>query len=91
MGSTTFAWPRDAQARDTAALELWLAVHGWEVDPTVFMAGGLGPAVQVQPIGGAGHDGEPGLLILPGETVEYARDRIRIAPRDAAPAAGGAS
>ncbi|WP_327733258.1 hypothetical protein OG749_04670 [Streptomyces nojiriensis] len=86
MGSTTFEWPRGAEARDTAALELWLAVHGWEVDPSVFMAGGLGPAVQVQPIG-AGQDGEPGLLILPGETVEYARDRIRIAPRAAAPTA----
>ncbi|MFF4444302.1 hypothetical protein [Streptomyces sp. NPDC001502] len=91
MGSTTFEWPRDAQARDTAALELWLAVHGWEVDPTVFMAGGLGPAVQVQPIGGAGQDGEPGLLILPGETVVYARDRIRIAPRAAVAAACGTS
>ncbi|WP_405533152.1 hypothetical protein OG592_38460 [Streptomyces avidinii] len=81
MGSTTFEWPRGAEAGDTAALELWLAVHGWEVDPTVFMAGGLGPAVQVQPIGGAGQDEEPGLLILPGETVEYAQDRMRIAPR----------
>lgn len=67
MGSTTFEWPRGAEARDTEALELWLAVHGWEVDPTVFMAGGLGPAVQVQPIGGACQDGEPGLLILPGK------------------------
>ncbi|MFD7911058.1 hypothetical protein ACFV30_10045 [Streptomyces sp. NPDC059752] len=91
MGSTTFEWPRGAEARDTAALESWLDAHGWEVDPTVFMAGGLGPAVQVQPIGGAGQDGEPGLLILPGETVEYAGDRMRIAPRAAAPAACGAS
>ncbi|MCX4960483.1 MULTISPECIES: hypothetical protein [Streptomyces] len=91
MGNTTFEWPRGAEARDTEALELWLAVHGWEVDPTVFMAGGLGPAVQVQPIGGACQDGEPGLLILPGETVEYARDRIRIAPRSTVPAACGAS
>lgn len=89
MGSTTFEWPRGAEARDTAALELWLAVHGWEVDPSVFMAGGLGPAVQVQPIGGEGQDTEPGLLILPGETVEYARDRIRIASRAAAPTAAG--
>ncbi|MFE1871687.1 hypothetical protein ACFW9N_12450 [Streptomyces sp. NPDC059496] len=91
MGSTTFEWPRGAEARDTAALESWLDAHGWEVDPTVFMAGGLGPAVQVQPIGGAGQDGEPGLLILPGETVEYAGDRMRIAPRAAAPAACGVS
>ncbi|MFI8342119.1 hypothetical protein ACIF8W_18930 [Streptomyces sp. NPDC085639] len=81
MGRSTFEWPRGAAARDTAALELWLAVHGWEVDPTVFMAGGLGPAVQVQPIGAADEDEEPGLLILPGETVEYAQDRMRIAPR----------
>ncbi|WP_329106335.1 hypothetical protein [Streptomyces sp. NBC_01439] len=90
MGSTTFEWPRGAGERNTAALELWLAARGWEVDPTVFMAGGLGPAVQVQPIGGAGQDGEPGLLILPGETVEYARDRMRIAPRAAVPVACGA-
>ncbi|MFE5804921.1 hypothetical protein OG444_02170 [Streptomyces sp. NBC_01232] len=84
MGSTTFEWPRGAEPEDTAALELWLAVHGWEVDPTVFMAGGLGPSVQVQRIGGACQNGESGLLILPGETVEYARDRVRIAPRAAA-------
>ncbi|MFJ7591647.1 hypothetical protein ACIQZO_30585 [Streptomyces sp. NPDC097617] len=80
MGSTTFEWPRGAEDRDTAALELWLAVHGWEVDPTVFMADGLGPAVQVKPIGTDCPDEEPGLLILPGETVEYAQDRMRITP-----------
>ncbi|AZM93775.1 hypothetical protein [Streptomyces sp. W1SF4] len=102
--TTTYAWPRWAEAADGEALERWLAGHGWEVDPTVFMAGGLGQAVQVRPIG-AGPDGaddaygaegadgphgpdgeadgagEDGLLILPGETVEYAGARMRIARR----------
>ncbi|MFJ3876776.1 hypothetical protein ACIPW5_04885 [Streptomyces sp. NPDC090077] len=107
--TTTYAWPRGAEAADAEALERWLAGHGWEVDPTVFMAGGLGPAVQVRPIGsgpegegapdgeagpageawpqggeagpqgGAWPDGEAGLLILPGETVEFAGARMRIA------------
>ncbi|MGE7386905.1 hypothetical protein ACQKM2_15625 [Streptomyces sp. NPDC004126] len=102
--TTTYAWPRWAEAADGEALERWLAGHGWEVDPTVFMAGGLGQAVQVRPIGPgpagadgpdapdgeagefgdageAGEAGEAGLLILPGETVEYAGARMRIARR----------
>ncbi|EFL19541.1 hypothetical protein [Streptomyces sp. C] len=99
--TTTYAWPRWAEAADGEALERWLAGHGWEVDPTVFMAGGLGQAVQVRPIGPgpdgadgldgangadgpdgeAGEAGEAGLLILPGETVEYAGSRMRIARR----------
>ncbi|MFI5979365.1 hypothetical protein ACIBEA_00665 [Streptomyces sp. NPDC051555] len=91
MESTTaYAWPRGAEAADSAALERWLADHGWEVDPMVFMAGGLGPAVQVRPVG-SGSDGEPGLLILPGETVEFAGTRMRIAhhaPPDTRPRAG---
>ncbi|MEU6864658.1 hypothetical protein ABZ924_15475 [Streptomyces sp. NPDC046876] len=91
MESTrTYAWPRGAEAADGEALERWLAGHGWEVDPTVFMAGALGPAVQVRPIG-SGPDGEAGLLIVPGETVEFAGDRMRIAPRTlagACPTAG---
>ncbi|RSS53693.1 hypothetical protein EF912_17525 [Streptomyces sp. WAC07061] len=104
--TTTYAWPRWAEAADGEALERWLAGHGWEVDPTVFMAGGLGQAVQVRPIGAGpdgaddadaddadeaygaygaegadGPEGEDGLLILPGETVEYAGARMRIARR----------
>ncbi|MEV6953857.1 hypothetical protein [Streptomyces sp. NPDC051183] len=78
--TTTHAWPRGAEAADVEALERWLACHGWEVDPMVFMAGGLGPAVQVRRIG-SGPDGEAGLLILPGETVEFAGARMRIAHR----------
>ncbi|GLX19786.1 MULTISPECIES: hypothetical protein [Streptomyces] len=94
--TTTYAWPRWAEAADGEALERWLAGHGWEVDPMVFMAGGLGQAVQVRPIGsapdgsapdGPDPDGEAGLLILPGETVEFAGTRIRIARR--IPAATG--
>lgn len=81
--TTTYAWPRWAEAADGEALERWLAGHGWEVDPMVFMAGGLGQAVQVRPIGsgpdGPDPDDEAGLLILPGETVEFAGTRIRIA------------
>ncbi|WP_330333652.1 hypothetical protein OHS33_30640 [Streptomyces sp. NBC_00536] len=78
MESTTaYAWPRGAETADSEALERWLARHGWEVDPTVFMAGGLGPAVQVRRIG-SGPDGEAGLLILPGETVEFAGARMRL-------------
>ncbi|MEU9714990.1 hypothetical protein [Streptomyces sp. NPDC047976] len=67
--TTTYAWPRWAEAADGEALERWLAGHGWEVDPTVFMAGGLGQAVQVRPIGPApdGEAGEPGEF---GETGE---------------------
>ncbi|WP_331728220.1 hypothetical protein [Streptomyces sp. NBC_00158] len=90
--TTTYAWPRWAEAADGEALERWLAGHGWEVDPMVFMAGGLGRAVQVRPAGsgpdGPDPEGEAGLLILPGETVEFAGSRIRIAHRT--PAATGA-
>ncbi|MFJ6795057.1 hypothetical protein [Streptomyces sp. NPDC091268] len=74
-----FVWPRAAQGTDSEALEGWLAEHGWEVDPTVFMAGVLGPAVQVRRIGEAGEEDEPGLLILPGEAMEYDGTRIRLA------------
>ncbi|QKV98217.1 hypothetical protein HUT19_41590 (plasmid) [Streptomyces sp. NA02950] len=75
----TYEWPRGASSEDSAALEAWLAQHGWEVDPTVFMAGARGPAVQVRRVGSAWEDGEPGLLILPGEVVEYDGSGMRIA------------
>ncbi|MEU8433843.1 hypothetical protein AB0F18_13130 [Streptomyces sp. NPDC029216] len=78
-----FVWPRGAQAADCAALEGWLAEHGWEVDPTVFMAGALGQAVQVRRIGGAWQEDEPGLLILPGETVEHDGTRVRLTAKPA--------
>ncbi|MFD0353969.1 hypothetical protein ACFVHW_09490 [Streptomyces sp. NPDC127110] len=71
--TTTYAWPRWAEAADGEALERWLAGHGWEVDPTVFMAGGLGQAVQVRPIGPDrpdGEAGEPGELGEAGEAGE---------------------
>ncbi|MFE9636354.1 hypothetical protein [Streptomyces sp. NPDC006463] len=84
----TFVWPRGAQATDGEDLEEWLAEHGWEVDPTVYMAGALGPAVQVRRIDGARQEDEPGLLILPGEAVEYDGTRIRLAPRRAGCFAG---
>ncbi|MFG2716520.1 hypothetical protein ACGFX2_39310 [Streptomyces goshikiensis] len=77
----TYEWPREATAVDAAALERWLGGHGWEVDPTVFMGGARGPAVQVQRIGAAWQDGEPGLLILPGEAVEYDGSRMRTVVR----------
>ncbi|MDX3166017.1 hypothetical protein PV516_19710, partial [Streptomyces scabiei] len=48
-------------------------------DPTVFMAGARGPAVQVRRIGSNWEDGEPGLLILPGEVVTYDGNRMYIA------------
>ena len=80
-----FEWPRPASDEDAAALERWLAGHGWEVDPTVFMAGAQGPAVQVRRTGEAWQDGEPGLLILPGETVEFDGTRMRVV-RGALPA-----
>lgn len=41
----TYHWPRGASERDMAAVEAWLDTHGWEVDPTVFMAGARDPAV----------------------------------------------
>jgi hypothetical protein len=85
--ASTFEWPRGASSDDSAALEQWLGERGWEVDPTVFMAGARGPAVQVRRVGGAWQDGEPGLLILPGEVVEYDGERMRIAARPAAAAA----
>ncbi|MBW5484778.1 hypothetical protein [Streptomyces bambusae] len=82
--ASTYAWPRGATTADSWQLESWLARHGWEVDPTVFMAGALGPAVQIRRSGGTGAEGEDGLLVLPGETVEYDGERMRIAPWDAA-------
>lgn len=75
----TYAWPREATGTDAATLEGWLAGHGWEVDPTVFMAGARGPAVQIRRIGAACRDEEPGLLVLPGETVEFDGARMRTA------------
>ncbi|MEU9941871.1 hypothetical protein [Streptomyces lavendulae] len=86
----TYAWPREATGTDTATLERWLAGHGWEVDPTVFMAGARGPAVQIRRIGAACHDEEPGLLVLPGETVEFDGSRMRTA-RDPAPTPAAAA
>ncbi|RSS76742.1 hypothetical protein [Streptomyces sp. WAC06614] len=77
--TSTYAWPRGAQATDSAALERWLTRHGWEVDPMVFMTGTLGPAVQIRPTIPTGPDQEPGLLVLPGETVAYDGHRMRIA------------
>ncbi|MFE2188221.1 hypothetical protein [Streptomyces sp. NPDC059455] len=50
------------------------------------MAGARGPSVQVRRIGGAWQDGEPGLLILPGEVVEYDGDMMWIVARPAASA-----
>ncbi|MFI8370953.1 hypothetical protein [Streptomyces sp. NPDC085466] len=85
---STFEWPRAASGEDSAALERWLAGHGWEVDPTVVMVGAGGPAVQVRRIGGAWQDGEAGLLILPGDVVEYDGERIRVAPAPQGAAAG---
>ncbi|MEU5476884.1 hypothetical protein [Streptomyces mirabilis] len=76
--SCTYEWPRGASTEDAKALEAWLAEHGWEVDPTVFMAGARGPAVQVRRVGSAWEDEEPGLLILPGEVVEYDGQQVRI-------------
>ena len=76
--SCTYEWPRGASTEDAKVLEAWLAEHGWEVDPTVFMAGARGPAVQVRRIGSDWEEGEPGLLILPGEVVEYDGRRMRI-------------
>ncbi|MER5889504.1 hypothetical protein ABT160_37250 [Streptomyces sp. NPDC001941] len=78
-----FEWPRGAGGADSAALEQWLAGHGWEVDPTVFMAGARGAAVQVRCVDADWQEGEPGLLILPGETVEYDGALMRIAVRPA--------
>ncbi|MEV5451295.1 hypothetical protein [Streptomyces sp. NPDC052535] len=84
--TTTFEWPRGASTGDSLALEQWLAGHGWEIDPTVFMAGASGPAVQVRRIGEAWRDGEAGLLILPGEVVQYDGARMRIAGPTVVPA-----
>ncbi|MFJ4966027.1 hypothetical protein ACIP6P_26880 [Streptomyces sp. NPDC088729] len=81
--TSTYEWPRGATGKDSAALEQWLEQHGWEVDPTVFIAGALGPSVEVRRIGDAWQDGEPGLLILPGETVEYDGEQMRIVARPA--------
>ncbi|MEV0413486.1 hypothetical protein AB0I68_22450 [Streptomyces sp. NPDC050448] len=81
--ASTYEWPRGAERADSEALERWLDVRGWEVDPTVFMAGALGPAVQVRRIGRACQEGESGLLILPGETVAFDGGRMRIVPRTA--------
>jgi hypothetical protein len=76
--TSTFEWPRGATIRDSLALEQWLANHGWEVDPTVFMVGASGPAVQVRRVGEAWRDGETELLIVPGEVVQYDGERMRI-------------
>ncbi|MFB7462832.1 hypothetical protein ACFCZ1_04885 [Streptomyces sp. NPDC056224] len=78
-----YEWPRGATPSDMTRLEAWLAEHGWEVDPTVFMAGAGGTAVQVRRIEADWADGEAGLLILPAETVLWDGLRMRIAPRSA--------
>ncbi|MET9887596.1 hypothetical protein ABZZ20_31565 [Streptomyces sp. NPDC006430] len=83
---STYAWPRRAAQSDMTRLEAWLAQHGWEVDPTVYMAGAGGAAVQVRRIGASWTDGDAGLLILPAETVVWDGLRMRIAPRAAVPA-----
>ncbi|MEU2453859.1 hypothetical protein ABZ605_27750 [Streptomyces sp. NPDC012765] len=82
---STYEWPRGATPGDWFQLEAWLAGYGWEVDPTVYMAGAGGAAVQVRRIGAAWADGEAGLLILPAETVMWDGERLRIAPRAAVP------
>lgn len=71
---------RTAQALHTALDVRAAATDGaaGHDDPTAFMAGARGPAVQVRRIGAAWEDGEPGLLILPGEVVEYDGTRMRI-------------
>ncbi|MDF9811125.1 hypothetical protein M2266_000356 [Streptomyces sp. SPB162] len=77
-GMTEFLWPRGADAEDTAALEAWLDARGWEIDPTIFMAGVGGPAVQVRRIGETWQDGDDGLLILPGESVTFDAWRMSV-------------
>lgn len=84
-----YEWPREAPDTDAAVLKQWLTGHGWEIDPTVFMTGARGPAVQVRRIGAAWQDGEPGLLILPGETVEYDGERMHTVVRPVTGAAAG--
>ncbi|MGW4550061.1 hypothetical protein ACWEN4_27505 [Streptomyces violaceorubidus] len=83
---STYEWPRGATPSDMIQLEAWLAQHGWEVDPTVYMAGAGGAAVQVRRTGAAWQDGEAGLLILPAETVLWDGARMQIARRAAVPA-----
>ncbi|MER5984326.1 MULTISPECIES: hypothetical protein [unclassified Streptomyces] len=83
---STYEWPRGATPSDMIQLEAWLAQHGWEVDPTVYMAGAGGAAVQVRRTGAAWQDGEAGLLILPAETVLWNGTRMQIAPPAAVPA-----
>ncbi|MEU6071815.1 hypothetical protein ABZ864_47185 [Streptomyces sp. NPDC047082] len=77
--TSRYTWPRGASSEDSAALEQWLGERGWEVDPTVYMAGSRGPTVQIRRIGADWQDREPGLLVLPGEVVEFEGDRMRIA------------
>ncbi|MFD0267269.1 hypothetical protein ACFVGY_11810 [Streptomyces sp. NPDC127106] len=79
--ASTYTWPRGAETADGEELECWLAGHGWEIDPTVFMAGVLGPAVQVRRIDSTCREDDAGLLILPGETVVFDGERIRVRPR----------
>ncbi|MGW2563038.1 hypothetical protein ACWCXB_28075 [Streptomyces sp. NPDC001514] len=52
-------------------------------------AGARGPTVQVRRIGAAWQDGEPGLFILPGETVQYDGEQMNIAPSQVAAAMSG--
>ncbi|MFD9726293.1 hypothetical protein [Streptomyces sp. NPDC059072] len=75
----TYTWPRGATSSDMVRLEAWLAERGWEVDPTVYMAGAGGAAVQVRRTDAAWQDGEAGLLVLPAETVVWDGTRLRIA------------
>ncbi|MFF4368303.1 hypothetical protein [Streptomyces sp. NPDC001594] len=85
-GTSTYEWPRGATPSDMIQLEAWLSAYGWEVDPTVYMAGAGGAAVQVRRMGGSWEDSEPGLLILPAETVLWDGSRIRIAHTAPVPA-----
>lgn len=38
-----YEWPRGATQSDMIRLEAWLAEHGWEVDPTVYMVARVAP------------------------------------------------
>ncbi|MFD3546058.1 hypothetical protein ACFWUW_10645 [Streptomyces sp. NPDC058655] len=77
---STYLWPREATSSDMVRLEEWLVGRGWEVDPTVYMAGARGAAVQVRRIGADWADGEAGLLILPAETVVWDGRLMQIVP-----------
>ncbi|MFF2197010.1 hypothetical protein [Streptomyces sp. NPDC058157] len=83
--TSTYEWPRGATPSDMIRLEAWLSAYGWEVDPTVYMAGAGGAAVQVRRRSLSGQDGEQGLLILPADTVLWDGTRMRLASFAAVP------